>query len=170
MSDEREKRLISMLDRTISFVRYSEAKNGAIVALSASLTVGVLNLISNHILISKTMFILALVAFALSAVISLISFLPILEPIRSGTVKDNVSKRNPLFFGHTATLSPEDLLEELYRDGKQNRTHLELFYAEQIATNSCIAKRKYHIFKFACLVLIAGILLLVIAEFARLAC
>jgi hypothetical protein len=34
MDDEKEKRLVAILDRTINFVKYAEAKNGAVVALS----------------------------------------------------------------------------------------------------------------------------------------
>jgi hypothetical protein len=158
MDAENEKRLVSILERTISFVRYGETKNGALIALCTALIAGILKAAppgsSSYPWLMSSVLVLTA-----AALVALESFLPMLEATKTWLAKYPDEQPNPLYFGHSARLDSEQFLEELYVDNGGERSHIELLYAQQITVNSRIAFQKFIKFKRAAMLVIAGTLL-----------
>lgn len=165
MTAEDEKRLTAILERTIGFVKYAEAKNGVVITLCAALIAGVLKSFADSHGTPSFFFVASIILLGCAVLISAWSFRPILEVDEATVSKFPDHKEpNPLFFGHIARLSPQDFLEELLRDGRTEWSHIELLYADQIVINSYITLVKLSKFKYAIVALVAGFLCLAIGE------
>lgn len=161
-----EERLKFCLALANDWLKFAEAKNGAILALSLGAVGGGLSLLDTFKDgDARVVLILVLLAFASGALVSLCSFLPQLYPSSNGK-KDNLHEPNFLFFGHAAAMEPREYIVALRRTlGSDARletvSEIEVLYADQIVTNSRIARRKFQMFSTAahCLLLAAAIVL-----------
>lgn len=143
------------------WLKFGEAKNGAIFTFDSALMVAMLSAypldklrpLSSYVHVCLTLALLFLVA---SAFFSLLSFLPKLSiPVSSDeTIR---ADDNILYFGHLKNYTPDGLLVRLEIDSG-NQTKLQRDFAVQIVTNSQIAWRKYRHFSISAWLLLGALL------------
>lgn len=166
-----EERLKAIFSNVNDWLKFAEAKNGALIAFNAS-TVGLifsriltnndLPAIFNSIWVKGYFYIYVLCA-GLGFIISLLSFLAKIKITYFYTNGMTDPKDNLLFFGDICkyknkTRTYLDRLRSNVGAGRtESYTKIEEDYAEQIIENSCIAMRKYRHFNTALWFTIAGI-------------
>lgn len=95
-----------------------------------------------------------LICMLIAAVISLYSFVPVLDfVVRPGKRKYPVLG-NPLYFGDIAYMSTNELMQ---RFGSDQQTEQHKYVAEQVIVNSRITLRKYKLFTRAIILVLLGI-------------
>lgn len=145
-----EERLRDILHSVNDWLRYAEAKNGAIVVSSLALVVGGLQVLQSYSDIPpllRAYLILVLAQLLLASCISLVSFLPRTNIGRLLPKGDKAESDNLLFFAHIAKYSPKYFLEsvrELEGLDTDSATGLECSFSEQAVVNARIALWKFH--------------------------
>lgn len=159
---------IDLLEMALSqindWLKFAEAKNGALIAVGCAVIFGVLRFHSslsaesNFVAIymgSFTIFIAAAI------VISLVSFVPRMAPPFWIEMPEIDKNDNPLFFGHACKYSKGKYLE-LFNDhvdgAVSSASKLELALCDQIVNNSRIGFIKYRMFGSAVFLFLAGVL------------
>lgn len=158
-------RLKEILSNVDGWLKFAESKNGAIVTLNSLIVLGIVAWFSQNYFDFRLILILysiQLVMFLIVAtLISLVSFLAIIENMDFHITEEPQDGKNLLFFGHLSSFSPKSLLNKLYEQHGKNKndfTPQELDYAEQIITNSKITLSKYKSFNIALWVTLWGII------------
>lgn len=161
-------RRIDLLDNTlkqvIDWLKFAEAKNGALVAVGFAVIFGSFKVYSSFNV--ENSFIAAyaisfIVFVTASVIISLASFIPRITPPFWINVPAKESGDNPLFFGHACKYSKSsyrDLFNNYVDDNVNNESKLELALCDQIVNNSKISYIKYLMFDSAVFLFLAGIL------------
>lgn len=147
-----------------SWLKFAEAKNGTILALTASALGGIIAMIEIGIFSSEILLgyvCLCALFLAASAVCSLVSFMPrtkVVEPTSTGALVDP----NLVYYGHIAHMSAEEFMTRTCEDMGLNKqdvaTKMNRHIAAQIVVNSQIALRKYSLSSYA--ISLAGIAVL----------
>lgn len=143
---------IDLLDKTLAktndWLKFAEAKNGAIVAVICTVMFGVNRVIFSMEELPDYLLIYLLAFFILSSlslVISLCSFIPRLKKPFWLKVEEKSSRDNPFYFGDVCKYDGYSYLKLLgITDSNQNRIVEKL--ADQIVINSRIAFLKYGLF------------------------
>jgi hypothetical protein len=150
------------------WLKFAEAKNAVIVAaagvaLWALVRLIVLNETNCYFRIYSIVFALF---FLGGFIVSLLSFLPVLNYRWIVPASNSVANKNLLYFGYLSTLSKNQLLNA-YRHATQSKEanviDIHGMYAEQIIINSRIALVKYAMFEYAIKILLCGVLTPLIA-------
>ncbi|CAB9493995.1 Pycsar system effector family protein [Alteromonas macleodii] len=164
MDKERIIVLESTLKQMVEWLKFAEAKNGALVAVGCATIFGVLRLYSSYSVESGlvTLYVASFTIFVAAAiVISLTSFIPRIAPPFWIKMPNKEEGDNPLFFGHACKYSKRTYLELFNRydelDGYKE-CQLELAFCDQIVNNSKISFIKYRVFSGAVLLFLAGVL------------
>jgi hypothetical protein len=166
-----EKMLSSTLSRTIDFVKFAEAKNAALLTFSSAWILASVNIAYGANTISqelKALFSCVIPLFVLSAIISILSFLPRMN--LSKFHRDPEQHKSLLYFSDIAAFSTSS-----YRDRVRERymppddRSITRQYADdlsiQISVNSSIAIRKFTFFKIAATPILIAIAILLIPTF-----
>lgn len=154
MSLDKIIKLESVLDKTNDWLKFAEAKNGAVLAFNGAVLFALSRLVSTANFASNWLHIyLMFVSFLLlvSIVIALSSFVPRLEAPYWIKYPELPSKFNLIFYGHICSLSAKKYLE-LFNDAEgKNKTEGKLAedIANQIVINSKISYIKYEQFRIA---------------------
>lgn len=143
--------LANILDRTNDWLKFAEAKNGAILVLNCAVLFGALQslnkeapppLLMEWFLINLIFFLAAGILFSTASLISR------LTPPLWIKFPERKAAPNILYFGDISSLSEDSYLAEYYKtleiQGKPSK--LDSQYANQIVTNSKIAYIKYRLF------------------------
>lgn len=146
--------LSDILDKTNDWLKFAEAKNGALLALNCAISFGVLRILSAIESLSLPVLAYASISIlmlATGAVINLLSLLPRLTPPWWVMFPKDKTNVNVLYFGDICGLTEKKFLEHYYLAiGEQGQyTNLEKQYANQIVTNSKISFIKYKQFSTA---------------------
>ena len=142
-----EDRLRYILSVVNEWLKFAEAKNGALLAVDVAIVFGILQLISNTS--SKGWTYLAIFLIGLSAISALLSFIPQLKVTSSAKQKTRDKETSLIFYGHIAKYDPENYVRTLYSGAGiegPSIASIELDFAQQIITNSRIALRKNRYF------------------------
>lgn len=113
MNKERIDLLESTLKQVIDWLKFAEAKNGALIALGCAAIFGALRLYSSISIesISITSYVASFTIFVAAAVvISLTSFIPRITPPFWIKMPDKEQGDNPFFFGHACKYSKKSTL------------------------------------------------------------
>jgi hypothetical protein len=159
-----EDRLHNVLTWVDSHVRFAEAKNGALLGVSAAIVIAVAQRMTQEYPPEGylRMYLLGVsVGCAASMVIVFLSFLPVTQIPWFGRHGARKSPGNLLFFGDIRRHNIESYLDSLSQSPiGDNKAHSELerAYAEQIIINAKIAWRKFVYFKIAIWAMIFGLL------------
>jgi hypothetical protein len=162
-----EERLERVLSRVIDWLKYEEAKNGALVtldAVGAGLIAQWLSSASNLSAALSPWLKGSLVALLLSLTTSLVSFYPVL---RGGRLHRSAARRrsrlstpnsSSLFFAEIAGTEPAVYLNQLRAavGDPSNGTPLELDYASEIVHNAEITLMKLRVFQVALVISVLG--------------
>jgi len=152
----------SIFDNVNNWLKFAEAKNGAIIALNATFIFGILKLglISNKsIVIINYYLYLCIFMLLVSSIVALLSFVPQLKFIYIKFKK--ISDRdNLLYFGDIAKYTPTQYSDSLKKilevDSKNNKLYEH--YINQIVINSKITWIKFKQFDIAIWFTISAIL------------
>lgn len=156
--------LESTLKQAVDWLKFAEAKNGALVAVGCATIFGVLRLYSSFSIESDliTLYVASFILFvATSIIISLTSFIPRIKPPFWIKMPDKDEGDNPLFFGHACKYSKRTYLALFNRYSELNsnqESQLELIFCDQIVNNSKISFIKYRVFSSAVFLFLAGVL------------
>lgn len=158
-------RLKDILTNVDGWLKFAESKNGAIVAFNSLIVLGIVSWFSQNyydfMLILIIYSIQLIVLLIVATLISLVSFLAIIENMDLPLTEEPQDGKNLLFFGHLSSFSPKSLLKKLSEQNGNNKNDFspqELDYAEQIITNSKITLSKYKLFNIALWITFWGIL------------
>ena len=165
-----EKILTANLQRAIDFLKFAEAKNAALLALSSAWVVAIINLECSGKSVPSYLAPSILVALPLSlcaGVLAMLSFLPRLHlPSFLGGKRAGPHPKNLLYFGDISTLPIKTLEHDLHaRYSAPSKKHTDDYIHDlvvQLSVNSEITMRKMSLFLWGMrLILLAGLILLV---------
>lgn len=144
--------LKEQLERVNYWLSFGEAKNGALIAINMALMALLIELFKYAPLLCT----ITLICLALSNCICLLSFVPDLTSNNAGNSNSiDIKSINLLFYSDIAKLDKEQYIDALkieytdLFDKESFEGKRELDYVSEIYTNSCIAARKYHLFRKA---------------------
>jgi hypothetical protein len=146
--------LTGTLSRTIDFLKFAETKNAALLTFASAWLIGLTNLLtSDRVLDPRTRvgLAVALLLFALAALVAISSFLPKLELRRFHRSSDQ--PKNLLYFGHIAEFEPPAYmkrLQERYAADAASIVSDEYLQdlSVQVSANASITKLKFTTFYF----------------------
>ena len=144
--------LKEQLERVNYWLSFGEAKNGALIAFNMALMAMLIELFKYAPLLCT----ITLICLVLSNCMCLLSFVPDLTSHNAENKNSvDINSVNLLFYSDIAKLDKEqyiDALKTKYTDLFKESSLVgkrELDYVSEIYTNSCIAARKYHLFRKA---------------------
>ena len=152
-----------IFDLVNSWLKFAEAKNSVLVAISGTAlwaTVRVASTVPVSDLVKIYLFSL-IICLSGTLVIALVSFLPVLNFSHIIPKQTSVANRNLLYFGYLATFSKKQLVGAIREKRGAPETDYNEFHpmlAEQIIINSRIAMAKYALFELGIGFMIVGAL------------
>lgn len=161
-----EERLRYILTTVNEWLKFAEAKNGALLAVDSAIIFGIFKLASDsawpHVIFPYLTISLVIV----SSVSCLVSFIPRIKiPTFTLSQKPDATA-SLLFYTHIAKYDPESYLKALHGrtdDSTTLSSSFEMDFARQIVTNSRIAVKKYYCFTVALWLTVVALILLLIA-------
>lgn len=156
--------LDSTLKQVIDWLKFSEAKNGILVAVGCTVIFGFFRVSSSFNFDNGFVTAYAIsfiICIATSVIISLSSFIPRITPPFWINMPAKEPGDNPLFFGHACKYSKSsyrDLFNSHVDENESNDSKLELALCDQIVINSRISYIKYQMFNSAAFLFLAGVL------------
>ena len=156
--------LESTLKQVIDWLKFAEAKNGALIAVGCATIFGVFRMYTslNEVNGLITYYVITFLTLtAASVVLSLMSFIPRMDPPFWISMPEKLDTDNPLFFGHACKYSKRtylDLFNKYIESSASNSLNIESAISDQIVNNSRIAFIKFSIFGSAVFLFLAGIL------------
>lgn len=166
-----EEKLQKIFTNVNDWLKFAEAKNAALLALTGAATLSILNLDSTKVSCSLFCYLthVTLPLLGITIIIVLASFIAHTKPFFVSKKSQNqLPEDNLLFFGDVSKYKAEEYLQALYDKGSLDKNaeiirSIELEYAQQIVYNSKIAATKYKLFNTALLLLFSAILTPVVA-------
>jgi hypothetical protein len=161
MLDAREV-MVSILSDTNDWLKFAEAKNGAVLAINCAIAFGLIRLLQGAQNLNDGLFyysIFVMTQLFGSLTLSLISLLPRTNPPWWVKFPEKNDIENPLFFGSACKYSPKDylnLIREVTGNSEHEKIHEHL--SQQIVINSKIAFIKYSQFNKSAWLLISALL------------
>ncbi len=165
-----ERILVTNLQRTLDFLKFAEAKNGALLALASAWVFAMVNFEGSDRSIPAGLIVsvsLALPLSLLAGILAMLSFLPRLRlPSFLGGRRAGPHPKNLLYFGDVGSLPVKTLEHDLKdRYFPPPFSHAEEYIHDlvvQISVNSQITLRKMRLFQIGMsLILAAGFILLI---------
>jgi hypothetical protein len=159
-----ERALSSTLSRTVDFLKFAETKNAALLTFASAWSLALANaIVGSHTLdqASRITISVALLLFAVAALIALYSFLPKLD--LSSLFRDPDSNKSLLYFNDIAKFEPtaySQRFRERYASAPEQSISDAYLndLAVQVSANSSITRRKFIAFNFG-----AGFVILALA-------
>lgn len=155
--------LADVHQKTNDWLKFSEAKNGALIALNSALIFGVIKTVTSLEIsgLGLQLYIaLVLVLLFSSIVINLLSFIPRISPPWIRNTESKSSQDSTLYFGHIAKYSPSQYLQLV-----ENKLNIKSYpvetateYTSQIVINSQITLIKLKQFEIATWLTLASII------------
>lgn len=144
------------------WLKFSEAKNAALIALIAASLWGTMQIILTPNC-NKVLFYYSLhysIFSGLGLIVALFSFLPQTKITWPWRTRNPKNSDNLLFYGHLERYDENGLIDEIERKYalKSENKNIEYDLANQIIQNSKIAMRKYRYFSLAIWFVIMGFL------------
>lgn len=164
-----EDRLRQALAFVDGHVKFAETKNAALLAADAALAIAVGQVLLGEHPVARwlALYLLGILVTAIvSAVVALLSFLPVTQIpwLRRHRKRERVG--NLMFFGDIQRhdgLSYVTALADAAGEPCYQVSELELMYGEQVVINAKIAGRKFTYFRYAIWLMLAGLLTVPIA-------
>ncbi|MEW6468114.1 MAG: Pycsar system effector family protein [Bacteroidota bacterium] len=142
-------KLKDIFDNVNEWLRFAEAKHGALIVLNSGVIFGVLSVRKDYPMIPEAVIMVSLACLGLSILFSFVSLFP--RSRKRPVDKPRPKNANLFFNGHLCLFDTEDLKAELNRSLNTGHlfTPLEENLVEQIIIASGIASTKYILFKRA---------------------
>jgi len=161
-----EERLRYILTTVNEWLKFAEAKNGALLVADIAILFGVFRLL-NESTGPKVFIYLAIFLVIVSTISSLVSFIPQLKVSSFIPKKRTEKEASLIFYGHIAKYEPQSYIKALYAESGAEPAaiaSIEVDYAQQIITNSRIALRKYLCFNVGLWLTVLALLFLLVAS------
>ncbi len=150
MNNEADLQIQSIFNNVNDWLKFAEAKNGAIAAVNVALIVGIIPFLSGEQKADWLQFylIMMVVFSGISFLVALASFLPTTQTPHLDRLPQPNETSNLLFFGYIANHSVDSYVEVLKVTLGENTEPSKLgrAYIEQAIANSRIAIKKYDYF------------------------
>lgn len=149
---KREERLLKVLAIVTDWLKFAEAKNAMLIAFNGASIYGIAKALELDFFKESTGWttyafcVIAVLAF--SAITSLISFVPRLNLISSGSVL-GTEVPNSVFFEHLKRKTKVEIIQAICETDEKEFSSFEKDIACQIKQNSDIASKKYSYFTVA---------------------
>lgn len=163
-----DKILTGTLGRILDFIKFAEAKNGALVTLCSGWLIAIATMLSSEKVVPyvKIASVLATPFFVVGAAVALWSFFPKINLQERTRLKSTRHKPNLLFFGDIAELEYDDYQTQVRNRylAQPDRSISDDYLGDlciQVAVVSEIAKSKFKAFEWA--LRIAGIGMAILA-------
>ena len=172
MKNNPEERLKFIFNNVNEWLKFAEAKNGAILAFNGAAIFAILSYIKKiPVIINPLLIYLLLATFLISILVNLITFIPILNALfKSRIIKSNSLKKtklNLVFYRDIAKLSNKDFLNKFYKTYypaiKNENSSFEQDLSNQIVNNSIITYTKMLLFKISAVIEFLGIFTFIIS-------
>jgi hypothetical protein len=165
--DAYEQILLSLLPRTIEFLKFSETKNAALLTFASAWSLALLGILANsgsHINpTAMTSLAVALPLVVIAGAIAMMSFFPRLNVgWFLGGPRAGPHEKNLLYFGDIATLTVSEFkkcIQERYHQANARKNYFNDLEV-QIAVNSSITCRKMRLFRWGLVLLALATLVL----------
>ena len=156
------------LVRVIDFLKFGEAKNAALLAFASAWIIGSINILNGVNSLSlawKMAFLVALLLFSISALLSIFSFLP--QIALNKFYREKETTKSLIFFGDIASLEPLEFKELFINryyplEGNSATENYIDDQSVQISVISQIIIRKMKFFNVSALCIILAIFVLLI--------
>lgn len=164
MDIKKHELLDKIMSQVIDWLKFAEAKNGALIAFGGVIIFSVMRLMGTTTDIGGMLlfYVICLVFLVIVAVIlSLASFIPRLTTPFWIKMPETLVADNPLYFAHACKYSKSGYLKLLNKScGLQESDDelIDLLLCDQIVNNSKIAFIKYQIFDLSLKLFLAGVL------------
>lgn len=140
-----------ILNNVNNWLKFAEAKNGALLVIDITLLIGLYGIVSSDKANGYIFLVIpAMILILISAICCIIPHFPILTPADSKREKNECTTyKNCHYFGHLAQLHEEDLIPLLCKKLNivgYSPTEADMDLCNQIITNSTITMRKYNYF------------------------
>jgi hypothetical protein len=147
-----EERLLRVLDIVTDWLRFAESKNAALIGFDGASIYGITQALGIDF-IKRSAFwsgyaVFVLILLVLSAVSSLVSFVPKLKPVSSKSDLE-VNDPNCLYFEHLKDLSEVAIIQAICESDEVEFSRFEKDAASQIKHFSNIVSEKYVYFTIA---------------------
>lgn len=145
--------LLEMLTNTNEWLRFAEAKNGAVVALNSAIGMAAIAIYADATKVGclvNAIFFSSMIALFLAVAVALLSFAPILKATTL-PAKKAITSGNLFFFGNTARMNQETLLNLIAGslENDPSPSEIEKDIANQVLINSRITTRKFLLFEIS---------------------
>jgi hypothetical protein len=161
-----EEKLRYILTTVNEWLKFAEAKNGALLVADTAILFGIFAVL-NRPAVQRVFIYLAVILVIISAISSLVSFIPQLKVFSFTSKKRTGKKASLVFYGHIAEYDPQSYIEALHAEsGTESAViaPMEVDYAQQIIINSRIAVRKYRCFNVGLYLTVLALLFLLAAS------
>lgn len=164
MASSKTELLEFTLEQVVDWLKYAEAKNGALLAIAGATLFGGtrtfnsltdISALLNSYFVCFSLFVIASIILALS------SFIPRLSPPFWIKFPEKKLTDNPLYFGHACKYDNQEYLEliaSLTESSSSEFSKIDNALCSQIVINSKIAYIKYGMFTTAVFLFLASIL------------
>ena len=157
--------LIFIFENTNNWMKFAEAKNGALLILNSGLIFGYLGILPYTVFDCPFLILLYSISFIifclLALFVNLFSFLPFFKPLVLIPSKKKTNLiPNVLFWGDLSKINAEELINRL-NDQKNESLVLDQYQKDlssQIIINSAITHRKYNLFTYSVWLTIFGLI------------
>lgn len=145
--------LKDIFDNTNNWLKFAEAKNGAIIALNSALLFGILKFnstLANENFLRDYYIFMIVFVLLISTIMALLSFIPRLKYPYTHFEKPN-NNDNLLYFGDISKYTPNQYYEKIHtiNNGASDKKDFEMYYINQIINNSKITFIKFKQFEIA---------------------
>ncbi|MDD4649171.1 MAG: DUF5706 domain-containing protein [Desulfoplanes sp.] len=148
-----------------NWVKFAEAKNGALLAIAAGVVSAMSARLHPSVLTASDLILFfCVILFSLSGLVALFSFFPRLKDFELQNLGDCQVDDNPFYYGDIAKYDADGYLRLLsFRlDDSVGSTRLHVDLAKQVIVNSKIALLKYRQFMKAIRLAIGGLLTMMV--------
>lgn len=149
--------LKDIFDNTNSWLKYAEAKHTVLLGFIGAGFFGIHNFVKGFCswnLFFQIWIVSFIICLVISCLIALMSFMPILYPLKKKKSKRN-QNLNPIYFKDIALTEANELLKMLNEETNEN---IKVKLAEQIIINSRITVYKFRLFTISIWLVFIGII------------
>ena len=163
---KKEERLLKVLEIVTDWLRFAESKNAALIGFDGASIYGIIEALNSDFIKRSSVWsgyaVFVIILLVLSAVSSLLSFVPNLKPFSSKPAQ-GVNEPNFLFFEHLKSQSEVAIIQSICESDEVEFSRFEKDIANRIKHYSNIVSRKYAYFTVAVWIAVSAYITPIIA-------
>lgn len=156
---KKEERLLGVLGIVTDWLRFAESKNAALIGFDGASIYGIIQVLGIDFIKRSPIWsgyaVFVIILLVISAVSSLLSFVPNLKPFSTKSVAD-FNASNSVYFEHLKSQSEVSIIQSICESEELEFSKFEKDIASQIRHYSNIVSRKYAYFTVAVWITVAA--------------